>query len=219
MPELLATWAERADKSASPASIERANADIALGQLALIRGDLSGGREKYHSAFEIARDLGDQQVAFRSAIFLLSSGSDEGERLQLAEDFSRRSRGGVSAVTLSAVLQFSSQVLLGHGRRAEADALVTQLREHAERTREPISVIQARGSEYALSFVDGKLTEVANSSHEMNALRTELGHLGGAVGPMPFSLRAQWLMGHLGPDEVTDSGEDLVTLLTGRAPD
>jgi DNA-binding CsgD family transcriptional regulator len=160
-PEYL-TWAESAREYASPGSVERVHADLALAFALANQGRREEARALRLGALALARQLDDPEALFRCAFALVTTNSapqhwDERERL--AEECVRWPRQGVSSQTLAWLLWSCGYVQLAQGERARAEELWRQMGELAERTRiMSVSLYVAR-RDAILALIDGHLED------------------------------------------------------------
>jgi DNA-binding CsgD family transcriptional regulator len=153
------TWAERATQYADPESIERSHADLALAQARFTRGQCAQARALRLEALALARQYGDAETLFRSAVFLLAAGAPQhwDERVRLAEEAAAWPRPRASSHFLGLALWYCGLVRLAQGQRAQAEDLWRQMAELAERTRAATVAPLVPGSDVILATVDGRL--------------------------------------------------------------
>jgi DNA-binding CsgD family transcriptional regulator len=171
-------WAERADRYAVPGTVDRVYADIMLADAHSSQGALAETLALYHRALALARELDDPDTLFFAAFRLLNwSGGPRHqlERLQLADEFSVRSRAGVSARNLGRALWRCGSILLNWGERDRAETLWGEVAELARYTREPDLLLFRPMGEAILAVLDGKLGEALQAVARLVERSDELG--------------------------------------------
>jgi DNA-binding CsgD family transcriptional regulator len=159
-PEYL-TWAERACQYANPDSTERVHADIALAFALGNQGRRQEARVLRLESLARARELGDPEAFFRTALNLLSNSSpqDWHERVRLSVEAARSPRQWAGSQTHGQVLWYCGLVQLAYGQRARAEELWSQVEDLVERTRvASISLLVPR-SDAILAIVNGNLED------------------------------------------------------------
>jgi DNA-binding CsgD family transcriptional regulator/tetratricopeptide (TPR) repeat protein len=159
-PEYL-TWAERAGQYASPDSVERIHADLALAQTRFPRGQFGEARALRLEALALARRLADPEALFSSAWHLLQANAPQhwDEFVRLAEEAARWQRDGVSGRTLGSLLYLAGRVQLAQGERVRAEELWRQMEDLAGRTHVVEVSLMVHTRDTALAIVDGNLEE------------------------------------------------------------
>jgi DNA-binding CsgD family transcriptional regulator len=156
------TWAERAAQYATPASVERCHADLALATARFSRGQFAQARELRLEALALARDCADPELLFRAGFLhmgQLDAPRHWDERLALVDECAGWPRKGVSSAAVGNMLMYSAKALLAQGERARADDLWRQLRELAQRTQVATVRIFAAWGDVQLAVVDGHLED------------------------------------------------------------
>ena len=172
-------WAERADHYAAPGTIDRVHADLMLARVARqFGGDNTESLALTRRALELARQLDDPETLFdvvRQYAGNLRAPQHQEERQRLMEEFVGWSREGVNAGTLCQVLGNNIYVLLEMGDRARAEALVRELGELGERTRDNQPLVQSLEFEILFATVDGRLEEAVAAGERLSTRAEELG--------------------------------------------
>jgi hypothetical protein len=129
-------WAEQAYRYAKLDSIERIIAAGALGAAWIHQNRKLEARALKLEAVALARELGDPESLFNSALPVIVQGPPQrwDERRQLVEDSVGWSRGRVSGRTLGTVLWYCGRLLLAQGKRGRAEDRWRQAEEVAEQT-------------------------------------------------------------------------------------
>ena len=172
-------WAERADRFASTKTSERVFADTALSWLKL------GGQEQGESqalatrALELARQVDDPEAMWFAAIAHLFGGSWaprhlEG-RIRLAHEVADWPREGAAIISLAWSLVLCAQLFFVEGDRDGAEALLGEVEQIAERTRDSPPRLLSLSRANWLLFVDGRLEESLQGTERFNDEAQELG--------------------------------------------
>ncbi|MFB3093522.1 MAG: hypothetical protein ACE1ZN_03855, partial [Dehalococcoidia bacterium] len=172
-------WADRADHYAAPGTIDRVYADTILARVArYFTGDNVEALALTRRALELASQLDDPETLFdvvrRHALNLRAPQHRE-ERQRLLEQFTGRSREGVSAGTLAQVLGYGMEASLEEGDRARAEVLRRELGELGERTHDSRPLVQALEIEILFATVDGRLEEAVAAGERLITRAAELG--------------------------------------------
>ncbi len=172
-------WADRADHYAAPGTIDRVYADTILARVArYFTGDNVEALALTRRALELASQLDDPETLFdvvrRHALNLRAPQHRE-ERQRLLEQFTGRSREGVSAGTLAQVLGYGLEASLEEGDRARAEVLRRELGELGERTHDSRPLVQALEIEILFATVDGRLEEAVAAGERLITRAAELG--------------------------------------------
>src|SRR5207249_12224161 len=111
-------WAERADRYARPASVERVIADAFLSQTLSPLDRRAERRVLQHRALNLARELGDPEAIAYAGIQVLREGdaADWEERVALAEGLASRPGKGIRLTRLLLRLQDWATVFVTSGR-------------------------------------------------------------------------------------------------------
>jgi len=169
-------WAAAAEQYAEAGSLEQIHANLALALHQIQTGHRSAGAALNQEALASARRLGDQEALFRAAQRLLQFNRDgRQEGLNLAEEFTRRPRDGVRALTLGQLLWFSGLVYLDFGDRERAEALNEEVHRLGVRTREPGLLWRRHVVDIMLATIDGRLEDALASAETLVARGEELG--------------------------------------------
>ncbi len=172
-------WAERADRYAAPGTIERVHANIALSIVQHVDDHWPLHWALAVDTLDLARQIGDPEALFAAAFEIVNgAGAPEHQeqRLRIAEEFTRRSREGVTARTLAMFLNWSGCcVYLSWGDRQRAEQLWDEEKEVATRTQDTIAILCTLVAEASLAYLEGHLEEVAAKGPELIARAEELG--------------------------------------------
>jgi DNA-binding CsgD family transcriptional regulator len=170
-------WAEQARAYAESHSIQRIKADHALALVRTTQGRLQEARELRVEALALARQLGESDVLFSSAFWVMDNGGpqDLDGGLRLAEESDSWSRQGVSGRALGALLWTSGALLLGKGERARAEEVWRQVEEVAERTHVATVRLFVPQGGATLAIVDGQLEKSLELLRQYVAGADELG--------------------------------------------
>jgi DNA-binding CsgD family transcriptional regulator len=155
-------WAERADRYASPETIERAYADIALARVRIAHRQRAEGVALLKGALRLARGLDDVELLFTAAwqcIWNMLSPEHWQQAVVLAEEFASRSRDGVKSRTQGQILEFCGVALLHRAARDEAELVFRELSRAATQTRDASNQLQALSFEGVLALLDGRLDD------------------------------------------------------------
>jgi DNA-binding CsgD family transcriptional regulator len=175
-------WAERADRYAAEGTIDRAYADIALGRVRIAQDRRAEGVALLQGALDQARKLNDRDLLFTAvwqSLRNLISPRHWREAMELAEEFTQRSRDGLRNRTKGQVLEFCGAALLYSGDRDGAERAFHELRQVAEQYRgvgdrgDAGNELQALSFEGVLAVMDGRLDD-AVALGEMLVERAQL---------------------------------------------
>ena len=158
VPEFI-SWAEQARAYAAAESVERVKADVALSLVRETETAWQEARLLRAGALALARRLGNQEVLFSSAFWVmgLSAAHHWDERLRLVEESSGWLRDRVSGRTLGVFLWRCGCVMLSNGNRVRAEALWREVEEVAARTHVATVRLLVAQSTATLAIVDGQL--------------------------------------------------------------
>ncbi|HTE84250.1 MAG TPA: hypothetical protein VK821_05930, partial [Dehalococcoidia bacterium] len=195
-------WAGDADRLASPGSLERVYADIALSRAAFWE-DRELAWDLAERALALAHQLGDAQ-AIRSCAGQMLGGAwpfhHAGARLRLAEEFALQPAAGAGATAFS-IRSGAFNVFLIWGQRERAEQMAREARAIADRTRHISALVQASALEIQLLALSGRLEEAMEAGEALVRRGQELGAPGLA---RDFARRATfWPSLHLGRAEGT----------------
>jgi class 3 adenylate cyclase len=174
-------WAERANRYAKPDTIERAWADIHLGNIKCSAGrNAAEGFTLLKRALELTRRLDDPETFWQAAKYWIWFGSapqHAEERLHLAEELLERSDERSSLRTLPYVtaLLMITDVFLTRAQRQRFEDICQEIRDLAERTRQAHSLIMSMTFDIILSHLDGRLEDAVDMSRRMIACGEEWG--------------------------------------------
>jgi DNA-binding CsgD family transcriptional regulator/tetratricopeptide (TPR) repeat protein len=162
-------WAERANAHALPGSLDRAYTDIALGRVRIAEGNREAGVALLRRALTLARELDDPELLFTAAwqcIWNMLSPRYWQEAMELAVEFSGRSREGAKNRTQGQLLEFCGAALLHSGDRDGAERVFRELSVVARQTRDASNQLQALSLEGLIAVLDGRLEDaVALGDH------------------------------------------------------
>jgi tetratricopeptide (TPR) repeat protein len=141
------------------------------------QGRLQEARELRVEALALARQLGDADVLFSSAFWVMDNNGpqDLDGGLRLAEESAGWSRRGVSGRTLGAFLWICGALLLANGERARAEEVWRQMEEVAERTHVATVRLFVPHGSALLAIVDGQLEKSLELLRGFVARADELG--------------------------------------------
>jgi tetratricopeptide (TPR) repeat protein len=172
-------WAQRADRYAEPGSADRVHADLFLGVVRYSVGRYAESQALRAGALELARRLDEPEALFEAARTMFAgvwtTPRRAGEQLRLAEEFAGRSREGVPARVLAALLFFLHGLLMMHGQPARAGAVAGELKALALRTREPAAQLQEAITVMQAALWEGQLEEALEQSRRFVQRADELG--------------------------------------------
>jgi len=172
-------WAERGDRHAAPDTVDRVYADEAMSWVAFGNRQFGPAWTLRAKSLELARRLGDVEALWYAAQGMLFGGSTldkHQELLDLAEEFARRPRAGVSARILGLVLQTCVMQMLSSGQRRRAEELVREAHTVAERTQEPRGLLMSIVfNEVVLATLDGRLDAAVQAGARVASRAEELG--------------------------------------------
>jgi len=191
-------WLERADRYAVPGSVDRARTDVALAQREYFGGRQRAALELATRAMEQARVLEDDEALFEAAFVLVNIRwpGRQAERLQIAEEFTRRPQGRTSTFTYCLFLVFGGLVFLTVGDRARAEDELRRGKEIAERTKHSSLLIAFVARETIFAVIDGRLEEGIQASEQLRQRGEELGAPGPArLNAFIHALRALCYLG------------------------
>jgi DNA-binding CsgD family transcriptional regulator len=176
LPEFRA-WAEEARAHADAHSIERIKADHALAFVKVTQGRWQEVRQLRLEALALARQLGDAEVLFGSASWVMNTSAPRhlDERLHLLEESAGWSRQGMSGVTVGGFLWISGMLLLAKGERARAEEVLREAEEVAEKTHVATARLWVLQSSALLAIVDGLLDKSLELLRQLIARADELG--------------------------------------------
>jgi tetratricopeptide (TPR) repeat protein len=161
-------------------------------------------------ALNLARRLEDPNTYWWIAgIWLWVAGApqhDE-ERLRLAQELAEQPRHGINLLTLFWALFFAIQTFMEFGQRCRAEDIVAEIKELAERSRQPYLLILTMWNDAIRAIWDGRLEEAVEMRRRMLTTAEELGTLDFATFWGTWVLPARV---HLG-----DAGRTLESVLQG----
>ncbi|MGE3598851.1 MAG: LuxR C-terminal-related transcriptional regulator, partial [Dehalococcoidia bacterium] len=171
--EMHRQWADLADRYATPDTVERVQADIALAQGAGWRSDATASTrwDLRARALALARRLDDPVMLPHTALEIINfSGAPPEhwkERLHLAEEFSGGQLERMSFF-YQGVFHFRiGAVYLDWGQRERAEWHWHQLGALHDRTRNQSSAIFRQITEMVVHLVDGRLNEVLETARRL----------------------------------------------------
>ncbi|MSQ15848.1 MAG: tetratricopeptide repeat protein, partial [Dehalococcoidia bacterium] len=172
-------WAERADRYSAPGTVDRVYADISLAYVHSNRRNLAEASSLIRRALAIAREVNDPEALFFAAGRNITGGqfgpAYEEERVLLADEFSTRSRAGVSVKTQSYLL-WNCAVHVYMGRdRARVERLLQEISELSSRTQDSDAILRALSLETQIPLLDGKLDHALELLHSFVNRADELG--------------------------------------------
>jgi len=171
-------WTERADRYAEPDTVERAWADIALGQMKWTMGELGEGIALLRQALELARSLGDPETLCWAGCYWVNLATApqhlEG-RLRVAEELDVARRAGVTIDAVLWSLGMIGHVFLEAGQRRLGEEAWMESRSLAERTGVPTQLLASMWLDITLAILDGHLEEAAEIIQHMLTRADELG--------------------------------------------
>jgi hypothetical protein len=129
-------------------------------------------------ALQEARSVGEPEALFAAARSGLAGtivADSFADIVALAEEFSTKSRDGVSVRTLVTLLQRSAIVFLASGQRSRAEQAQAELREVAKRTRHADAVLMEPFMDCVLAAVDGRLDDCIRFGQDTQRQEQELG--------------------------------------------
>jgi tetratricopeptide (TPR) repeat protein len=193
-----AQWAARADRYAEPDTVERAWADVMLGQVKWSGETSLEGVALVSRALDLARRLGDPDTYWWTAgIWLLAMDApqhDE-ERLRLAEELAEQSRHGVNFLILGWVLWFIAHTFLEFGQRRHAEDIMAEMRAMAERSGQANLLIISMLNDAIMTIWDGHFEEAVAIRRHMLARGEEVGILQAAANWAAWVLPARVYLG------------------------
>jgi len=181
-------WAELADKYADEGTVDRVHADAFRGWMAMTAGRTVEGLALWRRANKLALQLNDTSLLVTTAMALLNGNTTppeaHDERLEVAEELSKRPLEGIRNTTLAVTLLYLGQVYLSWGRRAEAEHSWRSAAEAANRSREAEMALVPMQIEALLGTLDGRLESILELGDRIRQRGEEVGHarLGIALG-------------------------------------
>jgi hypothetical protein len=170
-------WAERGDRYADPNTVDRLYADISLSYMWDALGNTKDGQARRAQALEQARQLHNREATAYVGWLILGATTPEQwrEHGALAEELLTGAREGVRPRTFGYLLNICTAVELGLGRRPSAEALGTELKDIAERSRDAFLPVLPAGWETLLAYLDGRLDAAAEAGQHVAARAGESG--------------------------------------------
>jgi serine/threonine protein kinase/tetratricopeptide (TPR) repeat protein len=173
-------WAELANTYAGEETLERVRADSALSAVRYAEEQREESWGLARRALKLARQLEDPETLFLAALGILGrpqAPHRQDEQMAVAQEFSDRSRDGVSARTMGVVLHLSGylQLAMAMGQRDQAEGLWRDLEELANRTRDSDLLLLSLSNEPLVATLDGHLERALESGARLYAKSKELG--------------------------------------------
>jgi tetratricopeptide (TPR) repeat protein len=166
-----AEWTERADRYAKPGTVERARTDYCIGCMKCQTGDF-GGQKYLVQAYELARDLGDEDTVSQAGSMLLLfriAPQYTSERLQLAEEL-------LNYQQLTPNTRFwIGDTFLALGQRQRAEEVVKPIYTSVQRTGNPFFETIWATIDAVFSVMDGRLEEGKEKAEWIRASGKEAG--------------------------------------------
>jgi tetratricopeptide (TPR) repeat protein len=179
-----AQWVERADRYAEPGTLARVRADGVRGDMCYTRGLATGqltvmneGLQAFDRALDLARRLDDPETLWETATgWILWSRTPHrfGQRLQLANELSGRSREGVPVRTVGGGLMAMGWVFLEHTMRERVEECFSELRVLAQRTGQAHLLLYVLWADALVAVLDGRLEEAVEISRQIQVRGNEL---------------------------------------------
>jgi hypothetical protein len=163
-------WAERADRTADPETLERVYADVALGRLKLgtFTGPISEGLRLLDRGLDLARRLGDVEVQFLAAwqfIFAHFVTKHWQAGRDVAEEFLSKPRHGVSTRNQAMFYVYAGATrLLAGDRRAWETTVGEGLATLAARSQDINLQVSTKGHELLKMVMDGHLEDALEAA-------------------------------------------------------
>jgi len=178
-----AEWAERADRYASPGTVERVWADVMLGTVSRTmtrnqygQGEKTG-REIIEKAITLARTLENpeaQLYAIWNWIFWVEAPQYAGQRVPLTEEILKLSAKH-SHTTFQIYSYTAGHVFLEMGQRSRAEAIWTELQTWSEHSGQANALISSMGTSGFSALMDGNLEDARDTSRRTVTRGRELG--------------------------------------------
>jgi tetratricopeptide (TPR) repeat protein len=166
-----AEWVGRADRYAMPETLERACADMFLGDMKCARGDMQTGHILLTQALDLSRRIGNQKTLWLAAGYLAMNRrapQHTEQRMQLAEELWVSSRVGLS-VSLSTTPQWIGDTFLALGQRHRAEEVVSEMRVLAQRTGHVHLALVSAAMDSVLAVMDGHLENAMGMAERIRA--------------------------------------------------
>jgi len=171
-----ALWAERANRYADPDTLERANADMAMGITNCFQGNFNQGISFLNRAIESARLIGDNETFWLvnyAWICCIKSPQHAIKSLNIAEELMAKSRVGVSLRTRQAATWNIMCTFLSHGIRHRAEEVMNEIRDLADRTNQPYMRINSLCCDCITAILDGRLEEAVDINRRIAKMGRE----------------------------------------------
>jgi tetratricopeptide (TPR) repeat protein len=169
-------WAERADRYASPDTMERVLADLALGAARCTTDDRRSGLKILTHAVAQARHLGDTNTLWLAGFFLLAwrtAPQHAQENVRLTEELLAGPRAGVNAT--GSVIYHAGNSFLVVGKRQRAEEVWGELRAIAKRTGYFNLWLSSTAMDATLTLMDGRLEDVVDMTEYIRSRGEEAG--------------------------------------------
>jgi tetratricopeptide (TPR) repeat protein len=174
-------WAERADRYAEPNTTYCVWANFLIGYVRFNTGKPSEGVSSMRRAVDLARDLGENDALWISALGWLSIAAAPqraGENLRLAEEIVASSHTGLSLISYHGGLLTAGLAFLEGGQRQRAEETWRELRDLAERSGHAYIIMTSMALDGVWATVDGRLEEAEETARGILPRGEELGLTG-----------------------------------------
>jgi tetratricopeptide (TPR) repeat protein len=167
----LLRWAERADRYAEMDTMERAWADLMLGQIKCMRGSPVEGTALLRRSLGMARSLQNRELVEISGVnwaaFGIMPWTTAQESMQVALELAKGKSGEVLVAAFA--------IYLTYGMRDKARETVLTLERLSETTKDVRLISASHLADYALAMVDGRLEESFEQHEHDYGYRLEVG--------------------------------------------
>jgi tetratricopeptide (TPR) repeat protein len=201
------TWAGRADRFATPGTISRVHADLALAGVEYAEREFAASRKLTRAAMALAQQLGDSECIFYSAWILLLDPYPGTEAIEMATRVAAVPRHGASPRTLAGFFILAWSTFLRFGDRRKAEAIWAEVEELGKRTQDPNVVLQPLLISVTRKTLAGELEDAMETMQKATERGDELGiHAYGQTLASALSYRAALYLGRAPDFEELDGG-------------
>ena len=153
-------WVIRCDKHAVAGTSDRLYTDVAAAWIKWQQGFLFEAKQVFVRNWALAKELGDPSSQFQIAAILLAVPPFANDYLwhqTVAEEVLQLPRENAPLRALGTALHYAGSILLQKGMRSRTENLWKEVRNIANRTRDPYLLTYAHIHEGILSLLDGNL--------------------------------------------------------------
>jgi len=164
-------WAGRADRYAGPDTVERAMAEMSLGQIMCVKGRYNEGIPLLRRALDLAQRLDDAGVySICAGVWMNYAWAPQhaDSQLSLAE-------GAIGQSPERGDLWWPSSIFLASGRRGRAEELWQGIRSRGKRTGQAYDLILSAVTDILQAALDGRLEDAVACGDRLLALGRDLG--------------------------------------------